>query len=136
MTLSKNSEESASAPNLDELLRIQQRQRQLQQESRSTVPANEESGYLSSSGLGSSTSTAASESRSRAPDNEERGNLSSSGLGSSTTAEAPRGSHRSARPVENLRSILRRAVAVLDESDEEPEDSNISSRCDDSNSQP
>jgi hypothetical protein len=98
MTLSKNYQKSASAPSLDDLLRMQ-RQRQLQQESRSSVPDNEEGGYLYSSGIGSSTTTA-----------------------------APRGFHRTAiRSMDNLRSIIRRAIAIIeDESDEEPEDSDIS----------
>jgi hypothetical protein len=103
MTLPKNSQEKASAPNLDELLRMQrqrQRQRQLQQESRSSVPDNEECGYLSS------------------------------------FTAAPRGPLRTARSIDDLRSILRRAVAIIDESDEETEDSVISSRRDDTNSQP
>jgi hypothetical protein len=105
MNLSKNSQESAAAPNLSELLRMQrQRQLQLQQESRSAAAdSNEESGYL---------------------------------LHSSTVAPSCRGSHRTSRSTDTLRSILRRAVAVLDESDHEAEDSVISSRRDDSNSQP
>jgi hypothetical protein len=100
MTLSKNSQESATVPNFSDLIRMQ-RQRQLQQESRSSAPgSNAESGCL---------------------------------LRSSTAA--PRGSHRTSRSMDNLRSILRLAVAVFDESDDESEDSAISSGCD-SNSQP
>jgi hypothetical protein len=103
MNLSKNSQESASAPSLSELLRMQ-RQRRLQEESRSSATdSNEQSGYH---------------------------------LHSSTAAPSSRGSHRTSRSTDTLRSILRRAIAVLDESDHEAEDSVISSRRDDSNSQP
>jgi hypothetical protein len=72
------------------------------------------------------------DSRSSAPDNEESGYL----FRSSTATAAPRGSHRTSRSMDTVLSILRRAVAVLDESDEETEDSVISNRRDDSNSQP
>jgi hypothetical protein len=104
MNLPKNSQESASAPNLIELLRMQ-RQRRLQQESRSSAADSngEESGYL---------------------------------LRLSTPTAAPGGSHRTSESKDTLRSILRRAVAILDESDDEPEDSVVSIRRDDSNSQP
>jgi hypothetical protein len=72
------------------------------------------------------------ESRSSAPDsNEESGYL----LRSSTAAPS-RGTHRTSRSMDTLRSILRLAIAVLEESDDEPDNSVISSRLDDSNSQP
>jgi hypothetical protein len=127
MTLSKNYQESASVPSLDELMRMQ-RQRQLQRDSRISAPDNEESGYLSSSSLGSSTTAAprGSPHASRSMDNLR-----------SILAAAPRGSHRSsARSTDTLRSILHRVVTIIDESDEEPDDSVISSRRDDSNSHP
>ena len=104
MTLSKNSQVSASAPSLRDMIRMQSlMQRQLRQDSRSSVLDNEESGYL---------------------------------LRSSTATAAPRGSHRTSRFMDIGRPILRRAIADLEESDDEPEDSVISSRRDDSNSQP
>jgi hypothetical protein len=72
------------------------------------------------------------ESRSTALDsNEESGYL----LRSSTGAPS-RVTHRTSRSMDTLRSILRRAAAVLEESNDESEDSVISSRRDDSNSQP
>jgi hypothetical protein len=68
-------------------------QRQLQQESRSLAPA----------------------------DYEESDSLSFSG-GLRSLAAAPRGSNRASRSMNNVRSILDRAFAVLDEYDEEIED--------------
>jgi hypothetical protein len=153
MTFSKNSLPSASAPNLGELLR---RQRQLQQESTSSAPDNAEESDdpLSSSGLLSFTAATEQlrmqrpqlqhESGSSAQGNEETNNISSSsGLRSFTAA--PRGSHPRtsaprARSMNSLRSILNRAIAVLDGEDaaldaEEVEDSVISSRRDDLNPQ-
>jgi hypothetical protein len=105
MTLSKNSsQDSASAPSLNEVLRMQRRrQRQLLQDSRSSAPDNEESSNL---------------------------------LRPSTATSAPRSSHRTSRPMDTVLSILLRAIAVLEESDDDPEDSVISNRRDDSNSQP
>jgi hypothetical protein len=136
MTLPKNSKESASAPNLSEVLRMQ-RQRQLQ--------------FQEESGSAATGSTAApnlnevlrmqrqrqlqlqlqQESRSAAADiNEESGYL----LRSSTATAAPRGSHPTSRSMDTLRLILSQAIAIIEESNDEPEDSII--RRDDSNSQP
>jgi hypothetical protein len=72
--------------------------------------------------------------RSSEPDNEESDYLSPIGFCSFTAA--PRGSHRTSLPMDNLRSILTRAIDVLYEDDEEVEDTVVSSRRDDSNSQP
>jgi hypothetical protein len=133
---------NASTPTLAEQLRMQ---RYLQQESRSSAPENaKESDSLSSSGPRSFTAASEElrmqrqiqqESRSSAPENsEESDSLSSSGPRSFTAA--PRDSNRTSRSMDNLRTILDRAVAVLDEDNEELEDSVISSRSDDSNTQP
>jgi hypothetical protein len=169
MTFSKNSLPSTSTPNLGELLRRQisasdnaeerdplsssgllsftaateqlRMQRQLQQESRSSVQGNEESDSISSSsGLRSFTAVTEQlrmqrhlqqESGSSAQGNEESNNIASSSDLHSFTA-APRDSHprtSRARSLDTLRSILHRAIAVLD--DDELEDSVISSRRDD-----
>jgi hypothetical protein len=120
------------------------RQRELQEESRSSASNNEESDSLSSSRLPRSF-TAASEQlrmqrqlqqalRNPAPENEESDALSSAGLHSLTGA--PRGSQSNSMTVAKLRSILNCALAVLDESDEEAEDGVESSSCGDSNSEP
>ena len=143
MTFSKDSlPRSASATALGELLR---RQRQLQQESTSSAPDNaEESDPISSSGLLSFTAATEQlrmqrqlqhESGSSAQGNEESNNIASSnGLRSFTAA--PVGSHprtSRARSLDTLRSILNRAIAVLD--DDELEDNIVSSRRDDLNPQ-
>jgi hypothetical protein len=147
MTFSKNSSPNASTPTVDEMLIQRQlqmrRQRELQEESRSSASNNEESDSLSSSRLRSF--TAASEQlrmqrqlqqelRNPAPENEESDALSSAGLHSLTGA--PRGSQSNSMTVAKLRSILNCALAVLDESDDEAEDGVESSRCGDSNSEP
>jgi hypothetical protein len=129
MTFSKNSTPNTSTPSVVEQLRMQ---RLLEQESRSSASDNaaEESDSLSFIALPSFTAASAQLRMQR--------HLSPSGLGSSTAA--PRGSHRTSFSMEYLRSILTRAVEVLDEvldeDDEEVEDTVVSSRRDDSNSQP
>jgi hypothetical protein len=148
MTFSKDSPPNASEPNLGELLRIaterqlqMRRQRELQEESRSSASDNEESDFLSSSRLHSLTAASEQlpmqrqlqqESRNLAADNDESDSLSSSGIHSLTAA--PRGSRDTSMTVANVRSIVDDAIALLDESDEEPEDGVESSSCDDSNS--
>jgi hypothetical protein len=159
MTFSKDSPPNTSTPSLGEQLRIQRRQ--LGQESRSSASDNaaeesdsdnaaeesdsdnaaEESDSLSSSRLRSFTAASEllrtqrqlqQESRRSALDNiDRRGSLSSIRLRSSTAA--PRGTHR-----DSLRSILDRAIAILDDDDYEIEfeDGFTSIRSDDSNSQP
>jgi hypothetical protein len=138
MTFPKNSRPSTSAPDLGELLRMH-----LQHESRSSAPDNaaEESNPLLYSGLHSF--TAASEQvrmqrqQSSVPGNAESDNISSSnGLRSFTAID--RASHPSTtrtRSLDTLRSILNCAIAVIDDDDEELEDSVISSRHDDFNPQ-
>jgi hypothetical protein len=137
MTSSKNSPPSGSAPNLGELLLRMLRRRQ--QESRSSAPGNAESDPLSSSGLRSFTAASEQQRTQRqlqqesAPDNEES-DIPSSSRGLRSFTAAPRAAYpRSSRTrsMDTLRSILDRAVAVLD--DEDLEDSVISSRRDDSN---
>jgi hypothetical protein len=148
MTFSKDSPPNASTPNLDELLRLEielqiRAQRHIQEESKSSASdEEEESDSLSSRRLHSFTAASEQlltqrqlqqESRNSAPDNEES-SLSSGGLHSLTAAL--RGSHHTtSMSVANLRSILHSALAVLDESDDEPENGAESSSCDDSNSQ-
>jgi hypothetical protein len=158
MTFSKDSPPNTSTPSLAEQLRMQRQE--LEQESRSSAASDnaapEESGSSDNAAEESATLsspsrlrsfTAASEllrtqrqlqqeSRSSAPDNiERRGSLSSIGPRSSTAA--PRGSpHRASRSMDSLRSIIDRARAIIDEDDDEVEDSVTSIRSDDSNSQP
>jgi hypothetical protein len=122
MTFPKNSRPSTSAPDLGELLRIH-----LQHESRSSAPDNaaEESNPLLYSGLHSF--TAASEQvrmqrqlqQSSVPGNAESDNISSSsGLPCTSRTKS----------LDTLRSILNRAIAVIDDDDQELEDSDIYSR--------
>jgi hypothetical protein len=120
MTLfSKDSPPNISTPSVAEQLRMQ---RLLEQESRSSTSdtAAEESDSLHSF-------TAASaqlrmqrqlqqESRSSEPNNEEGDSFPPIGLSSFTAA--PRGSYRTSLSMDNLRSILARAIEVLDEDDE------------------
>jgi hypothetical protein len=74
------------------------------------------------------------ESRSLAPvENEESDSNSSSGGGLRSVTAAPRGCNRASRSRKNIRSILERAFAVLDEYDEELEDIVGSSSRDESN---
>jgi hypothetical protein len=147
MTISKDSPPNASTPTLAELLRIQRQlqirtQRQLQEESESSASEIEQSDSLSSSRLRSFTTASEQLPTQRqlqqelinsAPENEERNSLSSGELHSLTAS--PRGSHHTTMAMADLRSILNRALAVLDESDDEPEDGVESSSRDNSNSQ-
>lgn len=148
MTFSKNSPPNASASHLNELLRMQRElqertQRQLHEESKSSAADNEESDSLPSSSLRSFTAASEQlpmqreiqeESKSSVADNEESDSLFSSGLHSFPAA--PRGSQPTSRSTDNVRSILNLALAILAESDEEPDDNVESSNSDDSKSQP
>jgi hypothetical protein len=148
MTSSKDSSpNNASAPTIDEIFIQRQlqirRQRELQEESKSSASDNEERDSIFSSRLRSFTTTSGQlpmqrqlpqESRNSPPSNEESDALSSGGLHHSIAA-ATRGSPRTSVTAANLRSILNCAIAVLDESDDEPEDGVESSGCEDSNSQ-
>ena len=146
MTFSKNSPPNDSTPSVAEQLRRQRLLEQEQESRRSSAsdnPAEEtaqESDSLASVAFHSFTAASAQlrmlrqlqqQSRSSEPGNEESGSLSLSGLDSSTAA--PRGSQRTSSSMNDLRSILTRAIEVLDADDEEFED--VSSRRDDSNSQ-
>jgi hypothetical protein len=148
MTSSKDSSpNNASTPTIDEIFIQRQleirRQRELQEESKSSASDNEDRDSVFSSRLRSFT-TASGQlpmqrqlqqiSRSSPPENEESDALSSGGLHS--LAAAPRDSHRDSMTAANLRSILTCALVVLDESDDEPEGGVESSSRDDSNSQP
>jgi hypothetical protein len=122
MTFPKNSLPSTSAPDLGELLRIH-----LQHESRSSAPENaaEENDPLLYSGVRSF--TAASEQvriqrqlqQCSVPGNAESDTISSSsGLPCTSRTNS----------LDTLRSILNRAIAIIDDDDEELEASAISSR--------
>jgi hypothetical protein len=99
MTFQKNSLASASAPDLNDLLLLTP-QRQLQQQSRSSPPEHEESDYFrTTNSLLRSFTT-----------------LRNNGSGPTSTSRY------------NLRSILDRAIALLDESDDEGNESSVISR--------
>jgi hypothetical protein len=137
MTFSKDSPPNTSTPSLGEQLQLRM-QRQLEQESRRSSASNnavEESDSLSSSRLRSFNAACEmlrtqrqlqQESRSLVPGSVERsGSLSSIGLRSSTAA--PRASHRASRSMDSLRSILDRAIAILDDDNDAVEDSSYDS---------
>jgi hypothetical protein len=151
MTLSKNSPPTASAFNLDELLRVAaerqlqiRRQRELQEESKSSASDNEDSDSLSPSRLRSFTTASGQlpmqrqlqqESSSSPPGNDESDSLSSGRLHS--LAAATRDFHSTnSMTVANLRSIVDYAIVLLDEGDEESEGGVQSNSDDDSNSHP